>query len=435
MIKLDSATNVETNIRRNDYIKISLIKVLFVRGVYKVNPIVKGIYDVLLENDFKKTKILYVGEGDYTVKCILLLPAKKDIKQLRELLPNLKEQVQANDVKINKQEGKKVEILFGKCDLSRISFTPKLLNKHSLKISFMSAFGLQTIDFMDGASCHILNGGRTRMGKTTFILYLLTCLYFQNKGKIKLFICSSKHTDFYPFQKLPNVVFAKDEDEMRITLEMVKEEFFKRQHLIEQPEFVECIDAKGVKKQQPNNYHLFQPIFFIIDEYSDYSDIKEIQKDIKMIVRKAGYLNIHVIVCTQRADARFTIPPDVKANLGCRICFTTADKSNSLNILDIEGAENLGGIAGRALLLDGDVSLIQVPYLSYRQCKRMLKPFKRMNEDVNQNSKGSTHTGLSEKVQNMFKESTMQPSIQRQRTTCQDVQSSHESSVSGWYRL
>jgi hypothetical protein len=406
-----------------------------VRGVYKVNRIVKGIYDVLLENDFKRTKIQYVGEGEYFIKCILLLPAKKDIKQLRDLLPNLKEQVNANDVKINKQEGKKVEILFGKCDLSKIKFKPKLLNKHSLKITFLSAFGLQTIDFMDGASCHMLNGGRTRMGKTTFVLYLLTCLYFQNKGKIKLFICSSKHTDFYPFQKLPNVTFAKDEDEMRITLEMVKEEFFKRQRLIESSELVECVDAKGIKKLRPDKYYLFQPIFLIIDEYSDYSDIREIQKDIKMIVRKAGYLNIHVIVCTQRADARFTIPPDVKANLGCRICFTTADKSNSLNILDIEGAENLGGIAGRGLLLDGEVSLIQVPYLSYRQCKRMLKPFKRMNDDVNQDSKGSIDSDLSEKVQNLFKESTMSPSIQREQSTNQNMQSSDESPMSGWYRL
>jgi hypothetical protein len=400
-----------------------------------MNPIVKGIYDVLLENHFQKTKILYVGEGEYTILCVLLLPPKKDVKQIRELLPNLKEQLQTYDVKISKQDGKKVEILFGKCDLTQATFTPKLLNKHTLKVSFLSAFGLQSIDFMDGASCHMLNGGRTRMGKTTFILYLLTCLYFQNKGKIKLFICSSKHTDFYPFQKLPNVTFAKDEEEMKITLEMVKEEFFKRQRLIEQPEFVECIDAKGVKKQQPNKYYLFNPIFLIIDEYSDYSDIREIQKAVKMIVRKAGYLNIHVIVCTQRADARFTIPPDVKANLGARICFTTADKSNSLNILDIEGAENLGGIAGRALLLDGEVSLIQVPYLSYRQCKRLLKPFKECKGDVNQNSTGSTHSGLSEKVQNLFKESAMPTGIQQQLPTNQDLQQSAKPPSSGWYRL
>jgi hypothetical protein len=400
-----------------------------------MNLIVKGIYEVLLENHFQKTKILYIGEGDYTIKCILLLPPKKDVKELRELLPNLKDQVKANDIKISKQEGKKVEILFGKCDLSKVSFTPKYLNKHSLKITFLSAFGLQTIDFMDGSSCHMLNGGRTRMGKTTFVLYLLTCLYFQNKGKITLFICSSKHTDFYPFQKLPNVTFAKDEEEMRNSLELVKEEFFKRQRLIESSEMVECVDAKGIKKQQPNKYYLFHPIFLVIDEYSDYSDIREIQKDIKMIVRKAGYLNIHVIVCTQRADARFTIPPDVKANLGCRICFTTADKSNSLNILDIEGAENLGGIAGRGLLLDGEVSLIQVPYLSYRQCKRMLKPFKECKGNVDQNGKGSKDHKLSEKVQNLFKESIVPTGIQRQRATRQDMQSSDEPPMSGWYRL
>jgi hypothetical protein len=427
--------NAEKNIQRNIYIQVNLIKRQSVRGVYKMNPIVKGIYDVLLENEFKNTKILYVGEGEYMIRCVLLLPPKKDVNQLRDLLPNLKEQVNANDCKITKQEGKKVTIDFGKHDLTNIKFKVKLLNKNSLKVSFASAFGIQTIDFMDGASCHMLNGGRTRMGKTTFVLYLLTCLYFQNRGKINLYICSSKHTDFYPFRNLPNVEFATDEDEMRMTMESVKEEFDKRQQLIEQPEFIECVDAKGVKKQQPDKYYLFKPIFLMIDEYADYSDIRDIQNDIKMIVRKAGYLNIHVIVCTQRADARFTIPPDVKANLGCRICFTTADKGNSLNILDVEGAENLGDIAGRALLKDGALTVIQVPLISYRQCKRLLKPFKKGELNVNQSNERSTHTGISEKVQNMFSKSALPASIQGEQKPSRHVQPSNEKTLSGWYRL
>jgi S-DNA-T family DNA segregation ATPase FtsK/SpoIIIE len=190
-----------------------------------MNPIVRGIYDVLLENEFKNTKILYVGEGEYIIKCILLLPPKKDVARLRELLPNLKEQVNALDVKISKQEGKKVELLFGKCDLSNVNFNVNMLNKNSLKVSFMSAFGMCSLDFMDGASCHMLNGGRTRMGKTTFVLYLLTSLYFQNKGKIKLYICSSKDSDFYPFQNLPNVEFATDKEEMFTILHHVKDEY------------------------------------------------------------------------------------------------------------------------------------------------------------------------------------------------------------------
>jgi DNA segregation ATPase FtsK/SpoIIIE-like protein len=365
---------------------------------------------------------------------------KKDVARLRELLPNLKEQVNALDVKISKQEGKKVELLFGKCDLSNINFTVNLLNKNSLKVSFMSAFGMCSLDFMDGASCHMLNGGRTRMGKTTFVLYLLTSLYFQNKGKIKLYICSSKDSDFYPFQNLPNVEFATDKDEMIIVLNHVKDEYENRKKLLKTPDLCECVDAKGVKKQRPDKYYLFRPIFLMIDEYADYSNEREIQNDIKMIVRKAGYLNIHVIVCTQRADARFTIPPDVKANLGSRICFTTADKSNSLNILDVEGAETLGGIPGRAILLDGDSTVIQVPHMSYRQIKRMLKPFKRSVTDDyegqnNQSAKGSNDFGVSEKVQNLFKESTITPGIQEQQKPHKHMQQGNESTGKGWFML
>lgn len=399
-----------------------------------MNKIVKAIYDVLLNTGFKNTKILYVGEGENIIKCILVLPPKKDLDSLLEILPNLKMSVNALDVKIDKQEGKKIELIFGKYDLSKVKFTPKMLNKNSLKVSFMTSYGKQTIDFMDGSSCHMLNGGRTRMGKTTFVYYMLTSLYFQNKGKIKLYICSSKITDFYPFEDLPNTEFAEDEEEMRVVLENVKNEFEIRKNLLKTPDFKECIDAKGVKKQKPNKYYLFKPIFLLIDEYADYSRINDIQESIKMIVRKAGYVNIHLIVCTQRADARSTIPPDVKANLGCRLCFTTADQANSLNILDVEGAEKLGGIEGRAILLDGDRSIIQVPYMSYKQCKRMLKPFKKGEQDV-ETSKRSIDTGISEKIQDMFKESTLQTGISEQQQAHKRMQSGDEKTGNGWFML
>jgi hypothetical protein len=396
---------------------------------------VKAIYDVLLYTGFEKTKILYVGEGEYTLKCILFLPPKKDLDKLLEILPNLKMAVAALDVKVSKQEGKKVEILFGKTDLSRVKFKVNMMNKNTLKVSFLSAYGMQTIDFMDGASCHMLNGGRTRMGKTTFVYYMLTTLYFQNKGKIKLFICSSKITDFYPFENLPNVEFAEDEMETRMVLEHVKDEYEDRRKWLKTPELKECIDAKGVKKQRPDKYTLFKPIFLLIDEYADYSKIHDIQESIKMIVRKAGYVNIHLIVCTQRADARTTIPPDIKANLGVRLCFSTVDSANSLNILDVEGAEKLGGIEGRAILLDGNMNIVQVPHMTYQQCKRLLNPFKRKDNNGNQDSKGSNDSAISEKVQNMFKESAMSTGVQRQQQPDKHMQQGNEKISNGWFML
>jgi hypothetical protein len=85
-----------------------------------MNKTVKSIYDVLLNTDFKETKILYVGEGQYMLKCIFVLPPKKDLDKLREILPNLKMAVAAVDAKIGKCEGKKVEVIFGKTDLSKV---------------------------------------------------------------------------------------------------------------------------------------------------------------------------------------------------------------------------------------------------------------------------------------------------------------------------
>jgi DNA segregation ATPase FtsK/SpoIIIE-like protein len=123
------------------------------------------------------------------------------------------------------------------------------------------------------------------------------------------------------------------------------------------------------------------------------------------IVETAGFVNIHVIIASQRPDASTVLRPRIRANLLARMAFTTADRKNSEVILDREGAEKLGKIAGRAILNDGGTDTIQVPFLDAVLCDRLLEPYRREVESYEQVQEGFISDSIVEQIQGVEPES------------------------------
>jgi DNA segregation ATPase FtsK/SpoIIIE, S-DNA-T family len=402
----------------------------------KHHPLIRDIKEVLLATGFEHAYILSVSTSKELIELILHLPYHTEQDDLTDVIQNLKEELNAIDVKITKRAGKKVTILFGLRNLEEIIFDKKFLHYNTLKIELPSAFGSCILDFEDGASCHLLNGGTTRMGKTTFLLYLCTVLFLQTKGEIELYITSTKAKDYYPFNGIAKI--SKNESSFNDMLDKLLTEYQHRDTLLYSKELSKATDAKSVKSLYPHMYKFFKPIFLIIDEYARFSENKEIQKKIQELVESAGYVNIHIIISTQRPDARTVLPPRIKSNLLARICFTTADKNNSIVILDTEGAEKLGKIQGRAIYLDSDTNIIQVPYLKVTECEKLLQPFKGENTNdkhVNQIPAGYDDNELSAKIQNLFEESTSITNIPKQQQPSERNQQSNEKTCNGWFML
>jgi DNA segregation ATPase FtsK/SpoIIIE-like protein len=175
------------------------------------------------------------------------------------------------------------------------------------------------------------------MGKTSFLLYLCTILYLQTKGNSDLYITSTKAKDFYPFEGL--VTINQTQEQFSTSLDALLTEYQHRNQLLYSPTLTKATDHKSVMKHYPTYAKHFQPIFVIIDEYARFSENKEIQKKVQELVETAGFVNIHIIISTQRPDARTVLNPRIKSNLLARICFTTTDKNNSIVILDQEGGK------------------------------------------------------------------------------------------------
>ena len=397
------------------------------------NEITKKIYNVLLQTGFEHTVILDIIQYENILSTKVILPPSIDLDDLETILPNLKQEVNAMDVKLGKIKGKKVEILFGMRDLSKSTYA---IREDTLQIELPSAYGVSVLDFADGASCHLLNGGTTRMGKTNFLLYVCTLLYVQTKGDIDFYITATKLKDFYPLFGLPNARTAKGADEFEIMLDDLISLYQFRDSLLYSPELIKATDAKDVKAMYPDKYHLFRPVFVIIDEYARYADNRQIQLKVMELVETAGYVNIHVLISTQRPDARTVLPPRIKGNLLARICFTTTDKNNSIVILDTEGAEKLGKIPGRAIYLDSDLNIIQVPRMTANNSMKLLKPFRKdVKKHVNENKEGSDDSSLSESFQSLHAQSVGTISIPEEQQSSKRNKQSDEKTNNGWYLL
>lgn len=370
-------------------------------------------------------------QDDDVIHLNLKIPETRDLKALEKLLPNLQQELAALDVKLGNVNGKRVEILFGMRKLEKINFHPSLLREDTLQVEFPSAFGSHILDFEDGASCHLLNGGTTRMGKTCFLLYIATTIFLQNKGNLDLYITSAKLKDYYPFENIPNVRLAKDMEDVEMLLDSILTQYNIRTELLYSSQFRKATDAKSIRKLYPSSYHLFKPIFLIIDEYARFAENKQIQSDITEIVETAGFVNIHVIIASQRPDASTVLKPRIRANLLTRIAFTTVDKKNSEIILDREGAEHLGKIPGRAILIDSDAHTVQVPYLDVVECDELLKPYRKGDIDE-QEQKGRIDHKVTSKIQSMLQESVSIPSLQGEQQPDQCSESSSKKNVIEW---
>lgn len=395
---------------------------------------IRNITSVLRAYNFTGATLYSLSYDSTHYELIIRLPHKVESEALQNCLDNIRQEVHCDSYKIAKESGKVYTILFSKPLLDRVTFKNSMISHHTQKIILPSSYGNITIDFEDGASCHMLAGGAPRMGKTFSLLYLATLLYVQNKGNVDVFILSQKGRDFYPFDNVRNAQVIAEESEIEGTLEKLIHAYKQRDQLLYS--LPKATDSKSVKKLYPDAYKSFRPIYIFIDEYADYIGMKEIQDKVFELVRKAGYLNIHVILCTQRPEARFTVPANIKMGLMLRLCLPVTDTNNSVVVLDEEGGEKLPRIQGRAIIKDGESNIVQMPYMSYTRCERLLLPYKRsVSHETIESSERPNDKELSTKIQSMFEESTLHDDLQSEQQPNKRMQSNDEKTGQGWFLL
>ena len=337
----------------------------------------------LRANDLDLIKVRDIRRDGNTFKMDLLLPYNITAADVQEHVMGM-EQVTSSHIRFSYSGGPTCTLEFGYSDFrDRMPYVHKKYDP--LTIPLYTPFGTRFIDFRDESCCHLLIGGTTRMGKTTLIRLMITLLIHGTNGKVCIKAIDNKVNDLYMFRNVPQVEVGETEDEAVTMLTDVLQEMENRKRLLKQ--YGDCMDAKEFREKHPE--HPMDPMFVIIDEYGRFADHQPLQELVIRLVEMAGYVDIHMVVASQRPDAQSVLKPRIKANLLTRICFTTVDDKNSIVVLDVPDAAKLNRIKGRAVLLDGFPEVVQVPYLSTDMTRKLMQPFEKIvKDDEHVNSEG-----------------------------------------------
>ena len=221
---------------------------------------------------------------------------------------------------------------------------------------------------------HMLVAGATGQGKSVCLNSLICGLLMtRTPEQLKLIMVDPKMVEFTPYAAIPHLIVPVITENKKVvfSLHWAVAEMEKRLKLFararvrniydfnHRPNITQT-DMFGNDAEVGSDIPKTVPyIVIIIDEAADLIGQcgKEVNPDIQRITQKARAAGIHLVLATQRPDAKI-ITGTIKANIPGRVAFKTASSVDSRTILDETGAENLIG-KGDMLFRGKDNNLVR----------------------------------------------------------------------------
>ena len=206
---------------------------------------------------------------------------------------------------------------------------------------------------------HMLVAGATGQGKSVCLNSLFCGLLMtRTPEQLKLIMVDPKSVEFTPYATIPHLLVPVITDNRKVvfSLHWAVAEMEKRLKMFARARVRNIYDFnhratftqqdmfgadEAVNSDMPRTVPY---IVIIIDEVADLMSqcSKEVTPDISRLTAKARAAGIHLILATQRPDAKI-ITGTIKANIPGRVAFKTSSSVDSRTILDDTGAENLIG--------------------------------------------------------------------------------------------
>lgn len=194
---------------------------------------------------------------------------------------------------------------------------------------------------------HMLVGGSTGSGKSVFLFTMLAALLMTHPKKedMQLILSSSKLEDFIHFEGLPHLysgkIISDAAEATKVIKEVVFEESERRGRLLAEARVANIIEYNKKATEK------LAPIVVVIDEFADLADQLETAKEknafykpVQRIAQAGRSRGIHLVICTQRPEAKL-VPPTTKAQLNGRVALRVNDGISSRMIIEEPDAQYL----------------------------------------------------------------------------------------------
>lgn len=235
---------------------------------------------------------------------------------------------------------------------------------------------------------HILVGGYTNSGKSTFLRQALLSLVATSPDTEFSLIDLKRGLEFQTFEALSKVRVYIDAKGAIEALKYVEGQLEKRMELLKANKANDLDAYERVPKEKrqhtkdwPKSKKLNRHIV-VIDEAAELflasshlaaKDAQVARRMASQIAALGRAVGIHLIVATQRPD-RNAVDPLIKTNLQGRLCFQMADNASSMTILDSVRAADLPPIRGRAIWRSGfDLTEVQVPFIEREKAQEIIE--------------------------------------------------------------
>ncbi|MGB7250423.1 MAG: DNA translocase FtsK, partial [Phormidesmis sp.] len=226
-------------------------------------------------------------------------------------------------------------------------------------------------DLSDPNTCHFLVGGTTGSGKSEFLRSLLLSLLVRHDPQhLQVALVDPKRVTFPEFEQMPWLYepIVKTREEAIALMERLVIEMDSRYQRFEGSR---CPDLAtyNSKASVP-----LPRILCIFDEYADFMADRETAKALEQSIQRLGAMaraaGIHLVISTQRPEAR-VVTPLIRSNLPGRVALRTASDADSAIIL--------GAKAGAAVNLLGKGDLFYSGGGSLQRLQSLFAPAQTVN--------------------------------------------------------
>lgn len=207
---------------------------------------------------------------------------------------------------------------------------------------------------------HMLVGGSTGSGKSVFLFTMLASMLMSHPKKedMQLILSSSKLEDFIHFEGLPHLysgkIISDAMEATKVIKEVIFEESERRGRLLAETRVANIVEYNKKATEK------LAPIVVVIDEFADLADQlertkekKAFYKSVQRIAQTGRSRGIHLVICTQRPEAKL-VPPTTKAQLNGRVALRVNDGISSRMIIEEPDAQFLQK-HGDMIFRNGDV--------------------------------------------------------------------------------